>query len=72
MFAELFIQTISGILCLALHIENKNLFPKPLSAKEEKECFERMAKGDKSAKNKIIEHNLRLVAHRANKSSFNI
>ncbi len=72
MFAELFIEAISGMLCLALHIENKNLFPKPLSAREEKECFERMAKGDKSAKNKIIEHNLRLVAHIIKKYGTNI
>ena len=34
-----------------------------LSAKEERECFERMAQGDKAAKDKLIEHNLRLVAH---------
>jgi RNA polymerase sporulation-specific sigma factor len=72
MFAELFIEAISGMLCLTLHIENKNLFPKPLSAKEEKECFERMSKGDKSAKNKIIEHNLRLVAHIIKKYGTNI
>ena len=38
-------------------------FPKPLSEKEERECLERYANGDNSAKNKLIEHNLRLVAH---------
>ena len=30
---------------------------------EEKDCFERMKKGDKTARNSLIEHNLRLVAH---------
>ena len=72
MFTELFISTISNMLCLALHIERKSLFPKPLSAKEELECFEKMASGDKEAKNKIIEHNLRLVAHIIKKYGTNI
>lgn len=43
--------------------DSRSVFPKPLSAKEERECFERMAQGDKAAKDKLIEHNLRLVAH---------
>ena len=38
-------------------------FPKPLSEKEERECLERMKAGDNSARNKLVEHNLRLVAH---------
>ncbi|MEG2570159.1 MAG: RNA polymerase sporulation sigma factor SigK [Clostridia bacterium] len=38
-------------------------FPRPLSAKEEKECLERHASGDIEARNTLIEHNLRLVAH---------
>ena len=44
-------------------------FPKPLSAKEEKEMLERMSQGDEEAKNILIEHNLRLVAHIAKKYS---
>ena len=45
------------------HIQNGN-FPKPLSEKEEMELLERYEKnGDNDAKNKLIEHNLRLVAH---------
>ena len=50
-------------LFFALHFDSKTLFPKPLSAREERACFERLAAGDKSAKDKLIEHNLRLVAH---------
>ncbi len=38
-------------------------FPKPLSAREEREALEKMAQGDVEAKNLLIEHNLRLVAH---------
>ena len=38
-------------------------FPKPLSAKEESELFERWKAGDKAARSLLIEHNLRLVAH---------
>lgn len=47
----------------ALHLKNMNSFPKPLSAKKERELLEKMAKGDKDARNTLIEHNLRLVSH---------
>ncbi|MTT32476.1 RNA polymerase sporulation sigma factor SigK [Terrilactibacillus sp. BCM23-1] len=40
-----------------------NAFPQPLSGQEERECLEKMAQGDPEARNKLIEHNLRLVAH---------
>lgn len=48
---------------LALHIAKGGCFPKPLSAKEEAQCFRKMREGDNDAKAKLIEHNLRLVAH---------
>lgn len=54
---------LSGIIFFALHVTASSSFPKTLSVEEEKDCFERMKKGDKKARNKIIEHNLRLVAH---------
>ena len=38
-------------------------FPRPLSTKDEAECIELCKKGDKAARDKLIEHNLRLVAH---------
>lgn len=44
-------------------------FPEPLSEKEEKECLEKMKDGDMDARNKLIEHNLRLVAHIVKKYS---
>lgn len=42
---------------------NTGSFPKPLTAAQEKAYLERAAKGDLEARNKLIEHNLRLVAH---------
>ena len=38
-------------------------FPRPLKAAEEKACLERCAQGDLEARNILVEHNLRLVAH---------
>lgn len=52
-----------GFLFFALHINSGNSFPPALSAKEEKEYFIKYKSGDDDAKNVIIEHNLRLVAH---------
>jgi RNA polymerase sporulation-specific sigma factor len=40
-----------------------NAFPQPLPEDEERECLVRMAAGDKIARDRLIEHNLRLVAH---------
>ena len=42
---------------------NTGSFPKALSREEEQECLKRMAQGDDYARDKLIEHNLRLVAH---------
>lgn len=49
------------------YVSNLNSFPKQLSKKEENELLERYRDGDERAKNKLIEHNLRLVAHIAKK-----
>ena len=38
-------------------------FPRPLKAEEERACLEAMWAGDRSARDRLIEHNLRLVAH---------
>lgn len=38
-------------------------FPRPLKAEEEHACLEKFANGDMEARNTLIEHNLRLVAH---------
>lgn len=58
------IYLLTHSLLLTLHLAgNAGSFPKPLSAAEERECLERFAEGDLDARNTLIEHNLRLVAH---------
>lgn len=51
------------LIALILGIEDGSSFPPPLSKSEEAELFERKKKGDKKARDKLIEHNLRLVSH---------
>ena len=59
----IFLQAAAGhILYLALHLESGS-FPRPLSAAEEQAAFAAMAAGDMAARDKLIRHNLRLVAH---------
>ncbi len=53
-------------LYLALHLESGS-FPRPLTPKEEAAAFEALRAGDSAAREKIIQHNLRLVAHIAKK-----
>lgn len=65
-----FLQMIR--LIFALHVSSGHSFPKPLSAKAERECFERIKNGDTTAKNELIEHNLRLVVHIIKKYYSNI
>lgn len=50
------------VLTFVSYIKN-NAFPQPLSEKEEEYQLKRMAEGDRKARNILIEHNLRLVAH---------
>ena len=52
----------SKFLLLALHLEAGS-FPRPLTAKEEIETFAALRAGDSNAREKLIRHNLRLVAH---------
>ena len=52
-----------NLVVFILHVTGVGSFPQPLSAKEEKNCFTLMKNGDVLARNKLIEHNLRLVAH---------
>lgn len=56
-------EFLSQMVFLVLSVVNSGSFPKPLSAKEERAAFAAMAAGDTSARQKLIEHNLRLVAH---------
>ncbi|WP_457942924.1 RNA polymerase sporulation sigma factor SigK [Caproiciproducens sp. LBM24188] len=63
MFGAALGLALSGLLFFILHVTGSGSFPHPLTAQEEKDCLERIQKGDLSAKNELIEHNLRLVAH---------
>lgn len=65
----MFIELLRNIFFFALHVENSYVFPKPLTKKDEEECFRLMSHGDPKARNRLIEHNLRLVAHIVKKYS---
>ena len=65
--SEIIINLLSNIMLLLGFVGGGNAFPKPLSAAEEQKYVALMAEGDESAKNILIEHNLRLVAHIAKK-----
>ncbi len=59
-----FLSFVSEYLFLfILHICHSESFPKPLTKKEEEEYIQLAHKGDRGARNKLVEHNLRLVAH---------
>ena len=53
----------SHFFCMILGIGGQQSFPPPLSASEEAALFLKKKEGDMEARNKLIEHNLRLVAH---------
>ena len=59
------LQSIStNIIYFMLHLSTHSSFPEPLSAKEEREAFEKFHRdGDINARNKLVNHNMRLVAH---------
>ena len=51
------------------YVDNHSSFPKPLNKDEENELVEKMTNGDTEAKTRLIEHNMRLVAHIVKKYS---
>ncbi len=62
MFSTIIGVVLANMMFLALHLESRVL-PDPLSPKEEKEEFDKYFDGDMQARDKLIKHNLRLVAH---------
>ena len=59
-----FIALLGQYVCFyILHVVSGGSFPKPLSKKDEEYYLERLKEGDNEARNKLVEHNLRLVAH---------
>ncbi len=63
MFFDLLMKIASAIYYFALHVKGAGAFPPPLSAEREAELLEKSRNGDDGARNELIEHNLRLVAH---------
>ena len=66
MFVEFLSALFSHVLYLALHLETGS-FPRPLSPARERQAFEDFHRGDPAAKDLLVRHNLRLVAHIAKK-----
>ena len=62
MLESAFMLLLNSVL-LMLRIAPGDSFPKPLTREEEKACLERWLNGDLEARNVLVEHNLRLVAH---------
>jgi len=72
MFENAFFELVKNILCVAGYLNSPIVFPKALSADEEKECIKKLRNGDSKVKEVLIERNLRLVAHIAKKYSGNL
>lgn len=62
MLSSLF-SLLTELFSVFLSVSPSQAFPPPLDAKEEHELFIKMKNGDKTARNSLIEHNLRLVSH---------
>ncbi len=60
---DMILNLFSDFLFFILHVNQFNSFPSALSKDEELRLIKLKEKGDKNAKNKLVEHNLRLVAH---------
>ena len=63
LFFSLIETVISNIIFFILHASGAGAFPKPLTPAEEKECLAALKNGDAAARNRLIERNLRLIAH---------
>lgn len=69
MIIETVLSFFSGIFCFTAYINANGSFPAPLAADEEKKLIIACKGGDLSAREKLIRHNLRLVAHIVKKYS---
>ena len=68
-FSEMLMWIFDNVWALFSHVTGHSSFPKALTAEEERQAVERLRAGDESARQTLIEHNLRLVAHIAKKYS---
>ena len=69
MALESLLALLKNLIIFSSYVTEKSSFPKPLSKEKEKEYLEKSAQGDKEAKEILVKHNLRLVAHIAKKYS---
>lgn len=60
---DLFSGLFGQLTFFLLHVDHAAAFPQPLTKAEEEECLSRLAEGDDNARQMLISHNLRLVAH---------
>lgn len=67
MIEQLLLFFLKDALFLLGYLARSNAFPQPLGHEEEAEMIRRMTEGDAEAREKLIEHNLRLAAHIARK-----
>ena len=67
MFFSYLLQLFTSLFGLFGYISQDKLYPEPLSKTEEEYYLRKYFQGDKEARNVLIEHNLRLVAHIAKK-----
>ena len=63
MIVESFMLFLQKIMMFTSYVNNNSSFPNPLTAEEEIQYLMQCEKGDKKAKEVLINHNLRLVAH---------
>ena len=63
MILESFMSFMNKIMLFSAYVNSASNFPKPLSQEEEQKYFSQFWQGDKKAKEILISHNLRLVAH---------
>ena len=69
MIFESFLTFLSKVFCFTSYVNNAGSFPQPLTPEEEQECLTKARAGDGAAREKLIRHNLRLVAHIVKKYS---
>src|SRR5574344_1303860 len=69
MILDTFMTFLSKIMCFSSFVGTATGFPTPLSTEDEKIYVSKMIAGDRKARKRLIEHNLRLVAHIVKKYS---
>lgn len=69
MALESLLALLKNLVIFSSYVSERSSFPKPLSKEKEKEYLDKCALGDEEAKEILVKHNLRLVAHIAKKYS---